>query len=111
MSNGMKVKRNGLYRITCCTVCCLPEFGHALRAEREIRPGTFDGGGIEFGTRTKTPEELEVALGLLSARVSFGVSTERMQLSGSCLKKFSSGPPFVEEMFVWSLVGMKRLWN
>ena len=56
---------------------------------------------LNCGTRTKTPEELEVALGLLGARVSFGVSTERMQLSGSCLKKnFPQVLRLVEEMLL-----------
>lgn len=56
---------------------------------------------MNCGTRTKTPEELEVALGLLGARVSFGVSTERMQLSGSCLKKnFPQVLRLVEEMLL-----------
>lgn len=42
---------------------------------------------MNSGTRLKTAEELESALGQLGARATIGASAERMQLTGNCLRK------------------------
>lgn len=56
---------------------------------------------LNNGTESKTPEELEAALGLLGARAYFGASTEHMQLSGSCLKKnFPQVVKLLQEMLL-----------
>ena len=87
MSNGMKVKGMAYTELPVVQFAVYLNSGMLCEPKGKSGLARLTAAVLNCGTRTKTPEELEVALGLLGARVSFGVSTERMQLSGSCLKK------------------------
>ena len=101
MSNGMKVKGMAYTELPVVQFAVYLNSGMLCEPKGKSGLARLTAAGLNCGTRTKTPEELEVALGLLGARVSFGVSTERMQLSGSCLKKnFPQVLRLVEEMLL-----------
>ena len=101
MSNGMKVKGMAYTELPVVQFAVYLNSGMLCEPKGKSGLARLTAAVLNCGTRTKTPEELEVALGLLGARVSFGVSTERMQLSGSCLKKnFPQVLRLVEEMLL-----------
>lgn len=101
MSNGMKVKGMAYTELPVVQFAVYLNSGMVCEPKGKSGLARLTAAVLNCGTRTKTPEELEVALGLLGARVSFGVSTERMQLSGSCLKKnFPQVLRLVEEMLL-----------
>ena len=101
MSNGMKVKGMAYTEFPVVQFAVYLNSGMLCEPKGKSGLARLTAAVLNCGTRTKTPEELEVALGLLGARVSFGVSTERMQLSGSCLKKnFPQVLRLVEEMLL-----------
>ena len=101
MSNGMKVKGMAYTELPVVQFAVYLNSGMLCEPKGKSGLARLTAAVLNCGTRTKTPEELEVALGLLGARVSFGVSTERMQLSGSCLKKnFPQVHRLVEEMLL-----------
>lgn len=101
MSNGMKVKGMAYTELPIVQFAVYLNSGMLCEPKGKSGLARLTAAVLNCGTRTKTPEELEVALGLLGARVSFGVSTERMQLSGSCLKKnFPQVLRLVEEMLL-----------
>ena len=101
MSNGMKVKGMAYTELPVVQFAVYLNSGMLCEPKGKSGLARLTAAVLNCGTRTKTPEELEVALGLLCARVSFGVSTERMQLSGSCLKKnFPQVLRLVEEMLL-----------
>ena len=101
MSNGMKVKGMAYTELPVVQFAVYLNSGMLCEPTGKSGLARLTAAVLNCGTRTKTPEELEVALGLLGARVSFGVSTERMQLSGSCLKKnFPQVLRLVEEMLL-----------
>lgn len=101
MSNGMKVKGMAYTELPVVQFAVYLNSGMLCEPKGKSGLAHLTAAVLNCGTRTKTPEELEVALGLLGARVSFGVSTERMQLSGSCLKKnFPQVLRLVEEMLL-----------
>ena len=101
MSNGMKVKGMAYTELPVVRFAVYLNSGMLCEPKGKSGLARLTAAVLNCGTRTKTPEELEVALGLLGARVSFGVSTERMQLSGSCLKKnFPQVLRLVEEMLL-----------
>ena len=101
MSNGMKVKGMAYTELPVVQFAVYLNSGMLCEPKGKSGLARLTAAVLNCGTRTKTPEELEVALGLLGARVSFGVSTERMQLSGSCLKKnFPQVLHLVEEMLL-----------
>ena len=101
MSNGMKVKGMAYTELPVVQFAVYLNSGMLCEPKGRSGLARLTAAVLNCGTRTKTPEELEVALGLLGARVSFGVSTERMQLSGSCLKKnFPQVLRLVEEMLL-----------
>lgn len=101
MSNGMKVKGMAYTELPVVQFAVYLNSGMLCEPKGKSGLARLTAAVLNCGTRPKTPEELEVALGLLGARVSFGVSTERMQLSGSCLKKnFPQVLRLVEEMLL-----------
>ena len=101
MSNGMKVKGMAYTELPVVQFAVYLNSGMLCEPKGKSGLARLTAAVLNCGTRTKTPKELEVALGLLGARVSFGVSTERMQLSGSCLKKnFPQVLRLVEEMLL-----------
>ena len=101
MSNGMKVKGMAYTELPVVQFAVYLNSGMLCEPKGKSGLARLTAAVLNCGTRTKTPEELEVALGLLGARVSFGVSTERMQLSGSCFKKnFPQVLRLVEEMLL-----------
>lgn len=101
MSNGMKVKGMAYTELPVVQFAVYLNSGMLCEPKGKSGLARLTAAVLNCGTRTKTPEELEIALGLLGARVSFGVSTERMQLSGSCLKKnFPQVLRLVEEMLL-----------
>ena len=101
MNNGMKVKGMAYTELPVVQFAVYLNSGMLCEPKGKSGLARLTAAVLNCGTRTKTPEELEVALGLLGARVSFGVSTERMQLSGSCLKKnFPQVLRLVEEMLL-----------
>ena len=101
MSNGMKVKGMAYTELPVVQFAVYLNSGMLCEPKGKSGLARLTAAVLNCGTRTKTPEELEVALELLGARVSFGVSTERMQLSGSCLKKnFPQVLRLVEEMLL-----------
>lgn len=101
MSNGMKVKGMAYTELPVVQFAVYLNSGMLCEPKGKSGLARLTAAVLNCGTRTKTPEELEVALGLLGARVSFGVSTERIQLSGSCLKKnFPQVLRLVEEMLL-----------
>ena len=101
MSKGMKVKGMAYTELPVVQFAVYLNSGMLCEPKGKSGLARLTAAVLNCGTRTKTPEELEVALGLLGARVSFGVSTERMQLSGSCLKKnFPQVLRLVEEMLL-----------
>ena len=101
MSNGMKVKGMAYTELPVVQFAVYLNSGMLCEPKGKSGLARLTAAVLNCGTRTKTPEELEVALGLLGARVSFGVSTERMQPSGSCLKKnFPQVLRLVEEMLL-----------
>ena len=101
MSNGMKEKGMAYTELPVVQFAVYLNSGMLCEPKGKSGLARLTAAVLNCGTRTKTPEELEVALGLLGARVSFGVSTERMQLSGSCLKKnFPQVLRLVEEMLL-----------
>lgn len=101
MSNGMKVKGMAYTELPVVQFAVYLNSGMLCEPKGKSGLARLTAAVLNCGTRTKTPEELEVALGLLGARVSFGVSTERMQLSDSCLKKnFPQVLRLVEEMLL-----------
>ena len=101
MSNGMKVKGMAYTELPVVQFAVYLNSGMLCEPKGKSGLARLTAAVLNCGTRTKTPEELEVALGLLGARVSFCVSTERMQLSGSCLKKnFPQVLRLVEEMLL-----------
>ena len=101
MSNGMKAKGMAYTELPVVQFAVYLNSGMLCEPKGKSGLARLTAAVLNCGTRTKTPEELEVALGLLGARVSFGVSTERMQLSGSCLKKnFPQVLRLVEEMLL-----------
>ena len=101
MSNGMKVKGMAYTELPVVQFAVYLNSGMLCEPKGKSGLARLTAAVLNCGTRTKTPEELEVALGLLGARVSFGVSTERMQLSGSCFKKnFPQFLRLVEEMLL-----------
>ena len=101
MSNGMKVKGMAYTELPVVQFAVYLNSGMLCEPKGKSGLARLTAAVLNCGSRTKTPEELEVALGLLGARVSFGVSTERMQLSGSCLKKnFPQVLRLVEEMLL-----------
>ena len=101
MSNGMKVKGMAYTELPVVQFAVYLNSGMLCEPKGKSGLARLTAAVLNCGTRTKTPEELEVALGLLGARVSFGVSTERMQLSGRCLKKnFPQVLRLVEEMLL-----------
>ena len=101
MSNGMKVKGMAYTELPVVQFAVYLNSGMLCEPKGKSGLARLTAAVLNCGNRTKTPEELEVALGLLGARVSFGVSTERMQLSGSCLKKnFPQVLRLVEEMLL-----------
>ncbi|OKZ39849.1 MAG: peptidase M16 [Odoribacter sp. 43_10] len=97
MSNGMKVKGMAYTELPVVQFAVYLNSGMLCEPKGKSGLARLTAAVLNCGTRTKTPEEL----GLLGARVSFGVSTERMQLSGSCLKKnFPQVLRLVEEMLL-----------
>ena len=101
MSNGMKVKGMAYTELPVVQFAVYLNSGMLCEPKGKSGLARLTAAVLNCGTRTVTPEELEVALGLLGARVSFGVSTERMQLSGSRLKKnFPQVLRLVEEMLL-----------
>ena len=101
MSNGMKVKGMAYTELPVVQFAVYLNSGMLCEPKGKSGLARLTAAGLNCGARAQTPEELEVALGLLGARVSFGVSTERMQLSGSCLKKnFPQVLRLVEEMLL-----------
>ena len=111
MSNGMKVKGMAYTELPVVQFAVYLNSGMLCEPKGKSGLARLTAAVLNCGTRTKTPEELEVALGLLGARVSFGVSTERMQLSGSCLKKnFPQVLRLVEEMLLeprWDVTALE----
>ena len=101
MSNGMKVKGMAYTELPVVQFAVYLNSGMLCEPKGKSGLARLTAAVLNCGTRTKTPVELEVALGLLGARVSFGVSTERMQLSGSgWYKNFPQDLRLVEAMFV-----------
>ena len=95
MSNGMKVKGMAYTELPVVQFAVYLNSGMLCEPKGKSGLARLTAAVLNCGTRTKTPEELE------GARVSFGVSTERMQLSGSCLKKnFPQVLRLVEEMLL-----------
>lgn len=101
LSNGLKV--SGLVYDELPLVNFTIELSHGLLTDTPEKAGlaSLTANMLNEGTASKTPAELEEAIGQLGAQLSFQSGIESMVLSGSCLKKnYSQVMALVEEMLL-----------
>ncbi|MCF1192833.1 insulinase family protein [Mangrovimonas sp. AS39] len=87
--------------------------GHLLDSKEKSGVANLLGDLMMEGTATKTPAELEEAIGMLGASISFSSSNEDFRITGSCLSKNLAGTvALVKEMLLeprWDSKEFSRL--
>lgn len=113
LSNGMQVLGTVSDEVPLVTFRITIDGGHLLDPDDKAGVAAYTADMLNQGTATKTPAELEQAIGLLGASINFSSSTEEFVISGSCLSRnFDQTLALVKEMLMqprWDETEFDRL--
>lgn len=101
LSNGMKISGIVQKELPLVQYALVIEGGHLLDTKDKSGVANLTAALMNEGTKNKTPEELEDAIGLLGANISITAGTENITVEVSTLSRnFSKTIDLVEEMLL-----------